>query len=198
MDLFLLKFTTFLTLALFTFFVSDIRSKEGMTSLIKKHIIVLIKIFYIAPILVYIYLIINMENIYFSNYAGLIANLVGTILVIKAKLDLGEYHTWAGHILSSTKIIKNGIYSYIRHPLYTGIYIFIFGGIMMGINNHPFSLLTVVIILFFVLLIILFLNISAFKEDNYLLEEFGKDYLEYKRQVHAFLPINKYSFNEDC
>jgi protein-S-isoprenylcysteine O-methyltransferase Ste14 len=27
-------------------------------------------------------------------------------------------------------------------------------------------------------------------------DKFGKDYVEYKKQVHAFLPIKRYSFNE--
>jgi len=197
MGLLLFKFTTFFILALFFFFVSDFRIKEGMTPLIKKQVIFLIKIFYATPIFVYIYLILKIENIYFSSYLGLIVNIIGTLLVIKAKMDLGEYHTWAGHILSSTKIIKNGVYSYIRHPLYTGIHIFILGGIIMGINNHPFSFLTVMIILFFVSLINIFLSISAFKESNYLQEEFGKDYVEYKKQVHAFLPIKRHSFKEN-
>ncbi len=196
MNLYLFKFATLFVLALFSFFVSDFRSKEGMKPLIQKHVILLIKIFYAIPIVIFIYLIFNLENICLSSYLGLIANIIGTLLVIKAKLDLGKYHAWAGHILSSTKIIKVGIYSYIRHPLYTGIHIFIFGGIVIGINNHPFSLFEVFSILFFIFLIILFLNISAFKENKYLHDKFGKDYAEYKKQVHAFLPIKRYSFNE--
>ena len=197
MDLFLFKFATFFILVLFALFVSDIRSKAGMTPIIKKHVLLLIKMLYIIPIFVYIYLILKLENIYLSSYLGLVANLIGTLLVIKAKLDLGKYHAWAGHILSSTKIIKKGIYSYIRHPLYAGIHLFIFGGIVTGINNHPFSLFTIILILSFIFLIMLFLNISALKENKYLHEMFGKDYLKYKEQVHAFLPIKKYSFDEN-
>lgn len=197
MDLFLFKCATIFILTLFTFFVSDFRNKEGMNILVKKHVIILIKMFYFAPIFVYIYLILKIENIYLISYSGLIANFIGTILVIKAKLDLGKYHAWAGHILSSTKIIKNGVYAFIRHPLYTGIHIFILGGIMIGINNNPFSLFTIILILSFIFLIMLFLNISALKENKYLHEMFGEDYVEYKNQVHAFLPIRKYSFSEN-
>ena len=197
MGLFLFKFATIFILVLFALFVSDIRKKPGMLPIIKKHILLLIKMVYIVPIFVFIYPILKLENIYLSSYLGLVANLIGTLLVIKAKLDLGKYHAWAGHILSSTKIIKKGIYSYIRHPLYAGIHLFIFGGILIGINNHPFSLFELLKILFLIFVIIFFLNISALKENKYLHEKFGEDYLKYKEQVHAFLPIKKYSFDEN-
>lgn len=197
MRIFLFKFTTLFILALFAFFISDFRNKEGMTLLAKKHLIIFIRIFYFAPIFVYIYLVLKIENTDIFSYLGLFANIIGTLLVIKAKLDLGEYHTWVGHILPSTKVVKNGIYSYIRHPLYTGIHIFVFGGIILGINNNSFSLFTVIIILSFIFLILLFLNISAHKENQYLHKKFGEDYLEYKKHVHAFLPIKKYRLTED-
>ncbi len=197
MNIFLFKIIALFILSLFTFFVSDLRNKEGMTPLVKKQLIFFIKAFYSVPILVYIYTIMKLENIYISSYFGLVISCAGAILVIKAKVDLGKYHTWTGHTLSSTKIVKNGIYAFIRHPLYTGIHIFIFGGILIGINNNPFSSLTVSAILFFIFLIMLFLNFSALKENSFLHEKFGEDYLEYKRQVHAFLPIRKYSFNQE-
>jgi len=197
MTIFLFQCAALFILSIFTFFVSDFRNKEGMTPLVKRQLIFLIKTFYSVPILVYVFTIIKLENIYISSYFGLITSFVGAIIVTKAKLDLGKYHTWAGHTLSSTKIVKKGIYAFIRHPLYTGIHIFIFGGIVIGINNNSFSPLTVLLILLFIFLIILFLNFSALKENNFLHEKFGEDYLEYKKQVHAFLPIRKYSFNQE-
>jgi protein-S-isoprenylcysteine O-methyltransferase Ste14 len=197
MSLKIFQVLAILCLMVFTFFVSDFRNKKGMLPLINMKLINVLKIFYLVPIFIYTYVILNTKNIIFYDYIGLFCTFNGAILVGKARRDLGKYHTWAGHMLSSTMIITRGIYSFIRHPIYTGICIFILGGIIIGINNNPFSLFATITIIAFVFFIGLFLIISAVKESNYLQKMFGEKYIEYKRQVHAFLPIRKYSISKD-
>lgn len=160
--------------------------------MVNKKLVSLIKYFYVIPVFIYVYVLFNLRNIFFHSYIGLFLTLIGTFLVVKAKIDLGKYHAWAGHILSSTRIITYGIYALIRHPLYTGIYIFIIGGIMIAIKNNPFSLLLTVIVFIFIGFIKLFLIFSAIKENRFLHEKFGEIYVKYKEQVHAFLPIRRY------
>lgn len=197
MSLKMFQVLAILCLMMFTFFVSDFRNKKGMLPLINIKLINVVKILYLVPIFIYIYVILNIKNIIFYNYIGLFFTICGAVLVKKARRDLGKYHTWAGHMLSSTMIITRGIYAFIRHPIYTGICIFILGGMIIGINNNPFSFFATITIIAFIFLIGLFLIISAVKENNYLQEMFGEKYIEYKRQVHAFLPIRKYSAIDD-
>lgn len=180
-------------LLFFTIFISDFRNKKGMVSLINFKLISTLKILYLIPIFIYIYVILNIKNIFFTNYIGLFFTISGTFLVIKGKLDLGKYHTWAGHILSSGRIITKGIYAFIKHPMYTGIFLFILGGLIIGINNNPFSLFFTFAIIIFIIIIKLFLITTAIKENRYLQEKFQEEYIKYKNQVHAFLPIRKYN-----
>ena len=197
MSLKMFQVLAILCLMMFTFFVSDFRNKKGMLPLINIKLINVVKILYLVPIFIYIYVILNTKNIIFYDYIGLFCTFNGAILVGKARRDLGKYHTWAGHMLSSTKIITSGIYAFIRHPLYTGIYMFMIGGIMIGIKNNPFSLFATVIIIAFLVMIKAFLGFSAAQESKFLQEVFGDIFVKYKREVHAFLPIRKYSVSKD-
>ena len=184
-------------LAVFTLFISDFRNKKGMLPLLNKKIVSIIKYSYFIPVFIYVYVILNLESIFMSSYMGLLLTVSGAFLVAKAKIDLGIYHTWAGHILSSTRIVTHGIYALIRHPLYTGIVVFILGGIVVAINNNPFSFSTSVIIIALLITMILFLALSATRESIFLHKIFGDIFVEYKNQVHAFLPIRKYGVNKD-
>ena len=198
MDLKIFQALALACLAVFTFFISDFRNKKGMLPLLNEKIVSIIKYFYFIPVFIYVYVILNLEDIYLYSYIGLLFTFGGSFLVAKAKIDLGIYHTWAGHILSSTRIITHGIYALIRHPLYTGIGIFIFGGIIVAINNNPFSFFISVIIITLLIIINFFLALSASRESIFLQEMFGEMFLEYKKQVHAFLPIRKYSISRNA
>jgi protein-S-isoprenylcysteine O-methyltransferase Ste14 len=184
-------------LIVFTFFISDFRNKKGKTPLVNKKLVLLIKFFYSIPIFIYIYVLFYLTEIYFHSYIGLFLTFIGTFLVTKAKIDLGKYHTWAGHILSSTKMVTHGIYALIRHPLYTGISVFIIGGITVAIKNNPFSLFLTIIILIIIVFLKLFLIFSAKKESIFLQEKFGEIYMKYRNRVHAFLPIRKFNVIKD-
>ncbi len=192
MSLKIFQIIALVCLLVFSFYISDFRNKKGMLPLVNLKLISTLKVFYLVPMFIYMYVLLNMKNIFLHNYIGLFCTLSGAFLVVKAKIDLGKYHTWAGHILASTTIITKGIYGFIRHPIYTGICLFILGGIIIAIKNNPFSLFISVAIIIFIIFIKLFLIIAAVKENNFLQEKFQEEYIRYKSQVHAFLPIRKF------
>lgn len=79
------------------------------------------------------------------------------------------------------RLATDGLYSLVRHPQYTGLFIGLFGE---GVIHWPtvFSVgLFPVIVIAYVLL--------AKREQQKVIEEFGDEYLEYKRNVPAFLPV---------
>ena len=79
------------------------------------------------------------------------------------------------------RLVTDGLYSLVRHPQYTGLFIGLFGE---GVIHWPtiFSVgLFPIIVLAYVLL--------ARREEKKVIEEFGEEYLEYKRRVPAFLPV---------
>lgn len=196
MNLVFFKGITFIILIVFAIYISDFKTKKGMIPIINKKFIWVIKSFYFIPIFIYMYVILNLENLLVSNYIGGMITFLGAFIVAKAKIDIGIYHTWTGHKLRSTKMITKGIYSFIRHPLYTGIYLFVLGAVVTSIYNNPFSLVSTIVILMLVIFMMIFLAITALRESKFLHEEFGNQFLEYQKQVHPFLPLRKYSFEE--
>jgi protein-S-isoprenylcysteine O-methyltransferase Ste14 len=79
------------------------------------------------------------------------------------------------------RLATDGLYGLVRHPQYTGLFIGLFGE---GVIHWPtiFSVgLFPVIVIAYVLL--------AKREEKKVIEEFGEEYLEYKRNVPAFLPV---------
>jgi protein-S-isoprenylcysteine O-methyltransferase Ste14 len=60
-------------------------------------------------------------------FPGVVLMLIGAVLALLAKLKLKGLFTCRLCILPNHKIIKTGIYKYVRHPAYIG-YMFIFAG----------------------------------------------------------------------
>lgn len=80
----------------------------------------------------------------------------------------------------SENIVTTGIYKYIRHPQYTGIFLFTFGWIV-----HWLSLIT--LILWLPLIGAYFW--LAKREERQAIEEFGTVYLEYAKRTRRFIPF---------
>lgn len=186
----LFKITQFVLLIIFVIYISDFRRKKGMVPLIDKKITLFMKVFYFIPILIYVYALINLEVYFGLDYFAVLLGLIGVFVVIKAKTDLGKYHTWAGYHKKGTKIITDGVYAYVRHPLYSGIFVFIFGVILTMVLHLEWLLRIGGI--FLLIIGMAFLVNSAKKEEEILEKEFGGQYLKYKERVHAFVPIRKF------
>ena len=91
-----------------------------------------------------------------------------------------------GHILfhgeDPSKLIKTGIFSHTRHPLYLGVLLTYLGLVFLSL-----SLLSIIgLIIVFVLY-----NWIATFEENDLQEIFKKEYLEYKKKVSKWIPSIK-------
>lgn len=81
--------------------------------------------------------------------------------------------------LKKHKLIKEGPFAIIRHPLYVS-YIFILAG------------LSFIVLSYWILIPTLFIIIGIYPtvkaEEKTLIEEFGEEYIEYKRKVGMFFP----------
>ena len=113
-----------------------------------------------------------------------VLNIVGGILILSGFL----FHVYAeknhkqAHEKSAdiVKIVKNGVFSKIRHPLYLSA-IIINLGIALAFG--------VVLTLLIALCSIFHWIITALKEEEFLLQKFGQDYSQYKKNVRwRFLP----------
>jgi len=77
------------------------------------------------------------------------------------------------------RLVTNGIYKYMRHPQYTGIYLAIFGQLI----HWP----TIPTLVLFPVIVWVYYRLSR-KEEKVLIKEFGEEYSAYMRRVPMFFP----------
>ena len=185
------KLVQFIIMVVFVVFISDFRKKTGMVPLVNEKITKILKLSYFVPVIICAYTLATMDYITPFDFVALALTFVGAVVVVKAKLDLGICHTWAGYCKQSSKLEVSGIYSYMRHPLYMGVQLFSIGG-LVTLTLHAQWYLTLVAVIMG-LFMISFLTIAASKETDYLTKNLGEHFIRYKERVHPFLPIKKYS-----
>jgi protein-S-isoprenylcysteine O-methyltransferase Ste14 len=79
------------------------------------------------------------------------------------------------------KVVKTGPYLYVRNPMLTGVFLFLFG---IGFGVNSFSL-----VVFFAPLYVL-INVWELKkiEEPELKRRLGDEYIEYRKQTPMFIP----------
>jgi protein-S-isoprenylcysteine O-methyltransferase Ste14 len=77
------------------------------------------------------------------------------------------------------ELIQTGVFRYLRHPIYTGALLFYLGSILMTLSLASAALW---------LLIIAFYYYLCRYEERILTEEFGDDYLQYKKKTGMLFP----------
>lgn len=87
-------------------------------------------------------------------------------------------------IHKATGLVTTGIYRFVRHPQYTGIFLFTLGWIL----HWP----SVITLLLWPVLVAAYMWLAR-REERFVIEEFGDAYLEYANRTPRFLP--KISFN---
>jgi len=77
-------------------------------------------------------------------------------------------------------LVTSGIYRYIRHPQYTGIFLIITGWLFHWLNPTILVMYPILLILYYRL---------ARREERQVLKEYGDAYLKYKESTPMFFPI---------
>ncbi len=131
------KITLLVLFAVFVVFISDQRRKPSTEPLIGRGIIFVTKICYWAPASVFTYSIIIARHITTLDWISLSIAVVGTLFTVKSKIDLGEYHTWAGYYRPGATRVTSGLYRYFRHPMYVGIITVIVAGYIFAVPRLP-------------------------------------------------------------
>lgn len=117
---------------------------------------------------------------------GLSIAIIGEIIRKTAMFTAGQNFT---HIISTDKkpehkLVTYGIYSYFRHPSYSGWFYWAVGTQILLLN--PFSLVV------FSILSWIFFSSRIEYEEQTLVKFFGRDYEEYRKNVGVYIPfVNK-------
>lgn len=109
--------------------------------------------------------------------ATAIAN-VALVLLLKGLLDLGQQLTPLPYPKSEGQLVRSGVYSLVRHPLYSGIILL---SLSWAIFQLSLSHLMGVIFLF------VLLNAKASREEAWLTEKYS-DYSDYRNNVKKLIP----------
>lgn len=130
------------------------------------------------------------QNIFPVRKINLIISLIGFLMYVGviplrawAARTLGKYLNPDIKIIEDHKLIKEGPYKYLRHPLSLCVILEVTG--LTLIPNSYYSFL----IALFTFIPCTLIRIPI--EEKTLIEKFGQEYLDYKKEVYAFLPLKK-------
>jgi protein-S-isoprenylcysteine O-methyltransferase Ste14 len=123
----------------------------------------------------------------FSTHYNLAVQIVGFFIFYVGAITYNLNIFFAGRnlrpaqsgIIEDHKLIKNGPFGIIRHPLYVS-YILILAGLGLIFLSYWLLIPT--------LFIIIGIYPTAKAEEETLIEQFGEEYIEYKRKVGMFFP----------
>jgi len=114
-------------------------------------------------------------------YIGTVLILIGIVLVVMG-WSLVYKRYWRKQEGQGELVIE-GIYRYIRHPQYTGFLLITLGMLLDWATIPMLIMWPIMVILYFRL---------ARKEEGYMEEEFGQQYIEYRQKTGMFLPMVKF------
>jgi len=105
--------------------------------------------------------------------------VAGLILVFAIYLIRSGHRAVSDEILSSPRLLTDGAFSRVRHPIYLAALLFCL--ILISITLSLISLFIFVGIFFFY-------NYIAKYEENFLEQKFGQDYRNYSKTVPKWIP----------
>jgi protein-S-isoprenylcysteine O-methyltransferase Ste14 len=95
-----------------------------------------------------------------------------------ALLQLGTNFTAYPTPTTDAKLVSSGMYKFSRHPIYSGIILFIFGYGFWDNSNYKLIIAVILVVLFYV---------KTTYEEQQLLQKF-RDYEAYQKKVNRFFP----------
>ena len=114
-----------------------------------------------------------------AAYTGLALTVAGLGFALWARIAIGR--NWGGAITvqEGHKVIRNGPYAVVRHPIYAGFMLATLGtAIVFGQVAGLIS----------TALVVLCWGYKGRLEEHFLIEQFGPEYEQYRRDVKALIP----------
>ncbi len=111
---------------------------------------------------------------------GVLLTLIGLVVAIIARHTLSN--NWSSNIdiKKDHELKTDGIYTYARHPIYTGVSSMAIGTFLV-FQSLGSLIITVIVIAFFVY--------KIKQEEELLMEHFPKAYTAYKKRTKALIPF---------
>jgi protein-S-isoprenylcysteine O-methyltransferase Ste14 len=112
--------------------------------------------------------------------AGAALTCIGVAIAIWARTLLGG--NWSGIVTvkQDHTLIRTGPYGVVRHPIYSGLILALFG---TALTLGEVRDLAAIVVVFLTLLI------KSRTEERFMTEQFGREYEEYRRTTRALVPF---------
>lgn len=114
-------------------------------------------------------------------YIGIIFLIIGGIIMIISRIQLGKYGTPVVHTGEDHKLVTKGLYKIVRHPMY-------FGGIFMMLGPY-LAFRSIFVLTGIIILDIYLLNMRIKIEEETLIRAFGVDYRNYIKRTKKLVPF---------
>lgn len=111
--------------------------------------------------------------------AGLLLMLVAGTFVVWAYVRLGRYWDAAISALPDHRVVQDGPFAVVRHPIYAGLLGFLAGGALLVADPLVAAV---------ALAMVPVLLVRARAEERFLEERLGDEYRDYRRRVPMLLP----------
>ncbi len=115
-----------------------------------------------------------------TQAAHVVAMVIGYSIVFGGAILVADGWRQIYRARREQSLVTEGVYSHVRHPQYTGLFLIVFGE---GIVHWP----TVVSVVAFPVIVLAY-TLLARKEEKQMLEEFGDAYRVYQKRVPMFIP----------
>jgi protein-S-isoprenylcysteine O-methyltransferase Ste14 len=120
-------------------------------------------------------------NILLLQWIGLVLVVAGTRICIVARKQIGAnwVHGAEYQIKKKQELVTTGIYAYIRHPIYAGVFLMYIGSELVSGSYLVISFLA----FFFIF------SVQAKREEKILLAHFGEQYRGYMKKTKMLIPF---------
>ncbi|TDE12779.1 methyltransferase family protein [Dyadobacter psychrotolerans] len=115
------------------------------------------------------------------SYIGLAVIVGGIVLRFASIITLGRFFTVDVTIREGHQLKKDGLYALLRHPSYFAS-LFSFVGFGLSLNNWISLILVVVSVI-----TVFIMRIKI--EEKVLMEQFGEEYVTYRKRVKGLIPF---------
>ncbi len=122
----------------------------------------------------------NYNSPVWVNCAGSIIFFFGILLLWRAHFDIGRFWVMDLSIMENHKLIKTGVYKYIRHPLYASHMIWAIAQVLI-FNNWIAGCS-------FIIVFIPHYFYRVTKEEKMMISEFGDEYNKYINETGRLFP----------
>jgi protein-S-isoprenylcysteine O-methyltransferase Ste14 len=111
---------------------------------------------------------------------GLLAVLMGVAFSIWARLILGG--NWSNRVTvkENHTLVRSGPYRIVRHPIYSGILLGMFGSALQRGGIRCFAGVLICALSFW---------LKTRAEEHFMVQSFGEQYLQYRHRVKALAPF---------